>query len=281
MASPQKENGYTAIANELLWEIGKFGFSPTEYSILFYVMRYTYGYNRKTALIIKSNISKEFNIDKSLISRYFNNLIKNNILIFSENGEIGINKNYETWKSGKFRNKPKLQKVQQVAKQTTIESCKIDNSELQNRQLKVAKQTTFAIPPNNPYNVLKKKENLKTKDTAQTAALTTQAEVWEKVKEIYEIETGHKFNSQKKDFVILSDLIKKHGIESVKEKLNFLYTGCKHAVFWFTQRGFSDFSVGTLSTHWNRLIPIETKEQKERRKNEEFAERFAAGSYKT
>ena len=49
MANPQKENGYTTIANELLEAIYCSKFSPTEFKMLLFIFRYTYGFNRKVA----------------------------------------------------------------------------------------------------------------------------------------------------------------------------------------------------------------------------------------
>jgi len=49
MASPQKENGHTQIANELFEAILKSNFTLRELKIIFVVIRFTYGFNRKEA----------------------------------------------------------------------------------------------------------------------------------------------------------------------------------------------------------------------------------------
>ena len=55
MASPQKENGYTTIANELLEAIYGRKFSASQIKILLIILRFTYGFNRKFA-----RLSNEF-----------------------------------------------------------------------------------------------------------------------------------------------------------------------------------------------------------------------------
>jgi len=46
-ASPQIENGYTRIANELLEAMARINLTPTEWKILMVIIRNTYGYHKK------------------------------------------------------------------------------------------------------------------------------------------------------------------------------------------------------------------------------------------
>jgi phage replication O-like protein O len=105
-STPQIENGYTRIANELLEAIISFNFSSRQLNVLFSIIRCTYGYNKKSDSISGWQISKMTNIDRSNISKTINELIKLNVLIKHENGrlshgffvnELSINKDYKTW----------------------------------------------------------------------------------------------------------------------------------------------------------------------------------------
>ena len=105
MASPQKENGYTTISNELLEALCKYKISSTQLRILLFIARYTYGFGRKSAELSNSFISVGIGIDKSKIPREIRDLISKNIVVitqeptFSKPRKIGINKNYESWQN--------------------------------------------------------------------------------------------------------------------------------------------------------------------------------------
>jgi len=47
MANPQKENGYTAIANEIMEKLISAGLNGTELAIVFFILRKTYGFQKK------------------------------------------------------------------------------------------------------------------------------------------------------------------------------------------------------------------------------------------
>ena len=100
-ASPQLENGYTRIANELLEAFAKYPFNATEYKIVLFVVRKTYGWKQKEALISYGAIAKELNADIRYIKRLMNKLIQDKV-IFKEKldrqNSIGINKNYKAWR---------------------------------------------------------------------------------------------------------------------------------------------------------------------------------------
>ena len=48
MASPQIEDGYTKIANELLEAISKVNLSSYEFRVIMAIIRKTYGFNKKS-----------------------------------------------------------------------------------------------------------------------------------------------------------------------------------------------------------------------------------------
>lgn len=101
MASPQKEKGYTAIANEILEAMAKIKLSPTQYRILFVVWRYTYGFNRKEHELSLSFLSVATNCDKRQLQRELKSLDEKKIIIQDiKSGayrKIRFNKNYSKW----------------------------------------------------------------------------------------------------------------------------------------------------------------------------------------
>lgn len=103
MASPQKENGYTSIANELLEQIYGRRFSTSQFKILLLIMRFTYGFNRKFASLSNSFISNGTGIHEVTVSKEIGSLIDDGVIIekrkptFNEPRMIGVNKNYESW----------------------------------------------------------------------------------------------------------------------------------------------------------------------------------------
>ena len=101
--SPQVENGYTRIANELMEILAKLSLNGTQYKIILVVFRYTYGFQRKNHELSLTFISKATGSHKVVIQREVANLIKMNILTeisaptFSKGRVIGFNKDYSSW----------------------------------------------------------------------------------------------------------------------------------------------------------------------------------------
>ena len=107
MASPQKENGYTAIANEILDAVALLKINGTQFRILLVVWRYTYGFQRKSHSLSESYISKATGIHIKQVGRELQGLIKRNIITeisqptFSQARTIAFNKNHFNWESTK------------------------------------------------------------------------------------------------------------------------------------------------------------------------------------
>jgi len=100
MASPQVENGYTKIANELLDAIVRFDFSKLELRIILYILRKTYGFNKLEDDMTVQQIATATGIDRSNASRALRSLIGGGSVLF-RHGKFGkilkINKNYDQW----------------------------------------------------------------------------------------------------------------------------------------------------------------------------------------
>jgi len=117
MANPQKENGYTAIANEIMDALIKYRLPGEQTKCLLFIIRKTYGFNKKEDMISNSQFVRATGLNKGNVSRAIKGLINKKLVIKIDNKRIPsyrFNKHYKTWKV--------LSKKQPVIK--------IDNSEL-------------------------------------------------------------------------------------------------------------------------------------------------------
>ena len=81
MVSPQIENGYTRIANELLEALCKINLSAYESRILWTLIRKTYGFQKKTDRISLSQFSKETGLDRRHAHRALRNLEMRKVIV--------------------------------------------------------------------------------------------------------------------------------------------------------------------------------------------------------
>ena len=121
MAGPQLENGFTQIANELLEAIMRTNFNATQLKIIFCVIRFTYGFQRKSHTLSISFISRHIGISKRNISDELSKLINSNVLIVPEDytattgRKLQLNKDYKEWVGCRSI-------VQQVKNTSTVEA---------------------------------------------------------------------------------------------------------------------------------------------------------------
>jgi phage replication O-like protein O len=102
MSNPQTENGYTRIANELMDILISTDISSQEMRAALFVIRKTYGYNKKEDFIALSQFQKALNISKTRASQIINSLVNKNILTVTENingltKKYLFNKHFKKW----------------------------------------------------------------------------------------------------------------------------------------------------------------------------------------
>lgn len=99
MASPQTENGYTKIANELLEALIAFRLKGTELAVVLFVARRSYGWSaRKTKPLGVREMAEEMgDLPPASVSLAVQVLIENKVLIRDENRCYKVNKDYEAW----------------------------------------------------------------------------------------------------------------------------------------------------------------------------------------
>lgn len=106
MAKPQMEDGYITIVNSIFDHILKTDFTERELKIVLFIIRYTYGFNRKSHKMSLSFIAKGIGIQRSHVALVLNKLIEGNVVIEvvqnSKNSArvLELNKNYDEWKTG-------------------------------------------------------------------------------------------------------------------------------------------------------------------------------------
>jgi phage replication O-like protein O len=104
MANPQKEDGYTAIANELMEAFSRIKIPAKAMQILFVILRKTYGFNKKEDSISLSQFSKLTGIPTTHIPRNLSRLQEMRIITITKIGNSSVNKyrfnkNFECWKA--------------------------------------------------------------------------------------------------------------------------------------------------------------------------------------
>jgi phage replication O-like protein O len=99
-ASPQLENGYTRLANELLDALLLAGLTARQWAVVMAVIRKTYGFNKKSDEIGLSQLTLITGIDKAHVSRAVRELESLCVLtreIGTHGHRLGLNKNHKQW----------------------------------------------------------------------------------------------------------------------------------------------------------------------------------------
>jgi len=102
MANPQKENGYTPIANELLEALGKTRISGEARQMLDIILRKTYGWNKSTDPISTTQFTAYTGLTRRSIYKARRKLREMNIITVSQKGarhtlSYSIQKDYDNW----------------------------------------------------------------------------------------------------------------------------------------------------------------------------------------
>lgn len=97
MASPQKENGYTPIANEILQQIVNTPLLGSEFQILLFIIRKTYGFQKKEDWISITQFQKSTGLSRPTVVKSIKNLIHRNMIFKTKSYDYSFNKDYEKW----------------------------------------------------------------------------------------------------------------------------------------------------------------------------------------
>ena len=102
MANPQKENGYTSIANDILDALAKTRIPGEARQMLDVIIRKTYGYGKTKDMISTSQFCDATGLKKSAIQRARKRLLVSNLITVYKNDTCQIltysfQKDYEKW----------------------------------------------------------------------------------------------------------------------------------------------------------------------------------------
>lgn len=118
MASPQKENGFTPIANELLEAIYQNNFSAMELRVILRVARTSYGWNQKEASAgSAADMAAGLRAARSSVHWATAGLVKNGVLVRDKMGGLSLNKNYDLWTIREKVSNPLDKTVQPIGQQ--------------------------------------------------------------------------------------------------------------------------------------------------------------------
>jgi len=120
MANPQKENGFTPIANEILERLVNTALLGSEFQVLLFIIRKTYGYHKKKDRISLTQFEKGTGLSRPTVVKTLKNLMSRNMIIKivlpNDNVEYTFVKDHEDWvvntallvKHNEFGSKPVL-----------------------------------------------------------------------------------------------------------------------------------------------------------------------------
>jgi phage replication O-like protein O len=102
MANPQVEDGYTPIANEILEALARTKLSPNESRILFFLIRKTYGWKKKTDWISLSQFSKGTWLDRRNAHKAVKRLSDKRMVVICRDDikhpRYSFQKDYQKWR---------------------------------------------------------------------------------------------------------------------------------------------------------------------------------------
>lgn len=121
MANPQKEEGYTPIANELLEAIIKTSLTACDIKVLLLVMRKTYGWNKKEDKISLTQFQQATGFSRQSICKSIKTLVKRSLLgskrsFTTEVVTYWLAKDYHKWDTSQlaFTSKAQLTRASQI-----------------------------------------------------------------------------------------------------------------------------------------------------------------------
>lgn len=102
MASPQKEDGYTALANEFMDALAKIRIPGEQMQCLLVILRKTWGWNKKSDDISLSQFIESTGINKQNVCRAINGLLSKKIIAVikkdNAHSNYAIQKDFDKWK---------------------------------------------------------------------------------------------------------------------------------------------------------------------------------------
>lgn len=109
--------------------------------------------------------------------------------------------------------------------------------------------------PSLPSKERKEERGIATKNVALRSEKPPHVSFVEGFQRVYQEFTGASFKIDQKHWAIAAGLLKNHGVDECVQKAKVLGVMCKNRSAWFTKDGFGSFTLETLSSKWNNIIP--------------------------
>ena len=177
MASPQPENGYTQIPNDILDALIRTTLTRHEARLLLFIMRRTYGWHKTSDRISYNQLEEGTGLDRRNISRTISRLVQNGLVVITGTKHklrYAIQKDYEQWQTLSVDTMIYHKRTQTSSPDTTNTRRKPEA--LSNSPTKPEKQTEQTSSPDTT-NTRKKPQSLSpdtTKPEKQTQTLSPQ-----------------------------------------------------------------------------------------------------------
>lgn len=244
MANPQKENGYTPVANEIMEKIASVDLSGRDMRVLMVILRKTYGYQKKSDAISHGQIADSAKMSRRSVIRSVQDLVAKNMLNVQQvtlgNSKLpsvmGFNKNYDEWVVTNIspqtkKNRDKTRK--RIAKSRAIEGSDKHDEVVTNNAIASVKHATTLVS-----NIDKKsgslshtKEKRNTKETKEALPRKSEEEIPDPQAALI-VEVIHEFSDINPSSGLLygrlpqrnaaKRLVNKHGLTRVKNAIAFV-----------------------------------------------------------
>ena len=233
MASPQTEEGYTKIANELLEAFSQIDASGSAWRVFMVVLRKTYGFHKKEDRISLTQFEMISKLTRMSVCRGLNELVELKIIIVEKEGYINkysIQKDYGVWgsikpvTSNKNDTKSSIKPVTKTSNRFDTHKRKKDNkdtseeksSRLKDNKKDMAWKNNQGDEPDLPDVDLDTGEIIKPKVKPKHICYTIY-KLFEEITGIYPLN----WNVNKSQRIACENLEKEHGIEQVKKALRY------------------------------------------------------------
>ena len=101
MASPQLEDGYTRVANEIMERLSQISLPAYEFRAVFCLLRLTYGFGKRQDWITLNQFSRAMKVDRRNVHRALRSLMAKQIVVVSRDDKnrpfYNFQKDYEQW----------------------------------------------------------------------------------------------------------------------------------------------------------------------------------------
>lgn len=100
MASPQLQNGFVRLANEIYEALARYRIPGEARQVLDFILRKTYGWNKVDDLISLSQFATATGMKRSGVCRAINKLVHLNLIIKKDTSKgtlYRFNKDFDTW----------------------------------------------------------------------------------------------------------------------------------------------------------------------------------------